>query len=239
MMKKTLLVSFILLISLTSCRTAGTLDELLAALPTPDSGPLSEGTIISGLKEALTVGTKNAVDRVSVKNGYFRNRAIKILIPEDVRWVTDLISKAGFSKEVDAFTLSMNRAAERAATEAASIFVNSVKQMSFADAKGILYGGETAATDYFREKTGDEIFNRFKPIVAKAVDEVGVTKSFKNMMKAYNTLPYSRAVMIDLDTYVTEGASKGLFRMLAVEEKKIRTDPAARVTALLKKVFSQ
>ncbi len=206
-----------------------------------DSPAIGSGDsdLIAGLKEALSVGAKNAVQLLSQVDGYFGNEVIKILMPEEIQKVANTLAKIGFQKQVDEFILSMNRAAEKAAPEALSIFVDAIKQMSFEDAKAILGGGDTAATEYFKTKTSDSIYETFKPIISSSMNEVGVTSSFKAMMDKYSSIPFTKKESIDLDHYVTTKALDGLFYMLGEEEKKIRTDPAARVTDVLKKVFGK
>jgi hypothetical protein len=196
-----------------------------------------QSDLISGLKEALAIGTKNAVQLVSQVDGYFGNEVIKILLPDEIRSVADTLSTIGFRKQVDEFVMSMNRAAERAAPEAAAIFGEAIKEMTFEDAQAILGGGDTAATEYFQEKTSERIYEAFKPIVTSSMEEVGVTSTFTTMMDKYGTLPLVEKKTVDLDHYVTDKAMAGLFHMVGEEEKKIRTDPAARVTDILKTVF--
>ena len=133
----------------------------------------------------------------------------------------------------------MNRAAEKAAPEAAAIFVDAIKEMTFEDARKILNGGETSATDFFKEKTHDKIYGAFKPIISSSMDEVGATRSYKEMMGKYEAIPFVGKESFNLDHYVTNKAIDGLFYMIGQEEKKIRTDPAARVTDLLKSVFGK
>ena len=162
-----------------------------------------------------------------------------IMMPEKIRKVADVMKKVGYEKQVDDFVTSMNRAAENAAPAAASHFPDAIKGMTFEDAKGILSGGDTAATDYFRTKTSDNLYEEFKPIVSSRMNEVGVTRSYKTMMGKYTSLPFMKEESVDLDHYVTEKSVDGLFYMIAQEEVKIRTDPAARVTDLLKKVFGK
>jgi hypothetical protein len=204
---------------------------------------LDESTIASGLKEALSIGTADAVKSVSQVDGYFRNEAIRILIPEDMQIVADVLSNVGYKEKVDEFVLSMNRAAEKAAPEALSIFVEAIKEMTFEDARNILNGGNTAATDFFKDKTQVKIHDAFKPIIATTMDEVGVTRAYKEMINKYEILPFVQTIVqadtIDLDHYVTRKAVDGLFYMVGQEEQKIRTDPAARVTELLKDVFGR
>ena len=201
-------------------------------------GGLSNAEIIQGLKEALQVGTKNAVKLVSKPDGYYQNPDIKIPLPESVQKVEKILRATGYGEKVDSFELSMNRAAERAAPEAKSIFGNAITQMTFDDAKKILNGRDNEATLYFEDKTSNRLQEVFKPIVKDAMGEVGVTQSFQDLNARAESMPFGKSLSFDLDQYVTDGALKGLFKMLAEEEKRIRTEPAARVTDLLKKVFA-
>jgi len=220
--------------------SAGMFDDLLKkGVGTPSQKGPDDSTVVSGLKEALSVGTEKAVKNVSGVNGYFGNEIIKILMPEKLQKVADVMRKVGYQKEVDDFVLSMNRAAEKAAPMATSFFVDAIKEMSFDDARKILNGGNTAATDFFRQKTSDKIAKAFKPVVSSSMNEVGVTKKYKDMMAKYETIPFMDKESLDLDSYVTKKATDGLFFMVGEEEKKIRTDPAARVTDLLKTVFGK
>lgn len=196
------------------------------------------GTIASGLKEALSVGTRNAVKLLSARNGYFGNEAVKILLPENIRKVGSVLAAAGYQKEVDEFVLSMNRAAEKAAPQAVDIFAAAIRAMSIEDAQKILNGGHTAATDYFKLKTSPRLFDAFKPEVSQSMNEVGVTKAYKSLVQRYTSLvPFVKLDSLDLDRYVTDKALDGLFHMIGKEEAQIRADPAARTTELLKKVF--
>lgn len=217
--------------------SAGFLDSLIKEVGTGGGQGLDDGTVTSGLKEALSIGTENAVKDVSRVDGYFGNQFIKILMPEKIRRVSDILSAAGFQKEVDDFILSMNRAAEKAAPRATAYFVDAIKEMTFEDARTILNSGDTAATDYFRDKTSQKLYDEFRPVISSSMNEVGVTRSYKEMMGSYESIPFVEKQSIDLDHYVTDKALDGLFYMVGEEEKKIRTDPAARVTDLLKKVF--
>ena len=199
---------------------------------------LSLGDIVAGLKEALQVGTENTVNITSKLNGYYNNPQIKIPLPENVRKVEDLLRMAGLGDQVTAFEKSMNRAAERAAPAAKELFFGAIKQMTFADAKKILNGGENEATLYFKSKTYTPLTQRFEPLVHGAMSEVGVTRYYQNLEKKIRVLPVKGLLDFNLDQYVTSKALDGLFYMLAQEEAKIRRDPAARVTDLLKRVFS-
>jgi len=239
-MKKTYIASLSLAVLLcVSLAYGGMLDNLMKGLAGSSKQGPDDSTVVSGLKEALTIGTDNAVKSVSQTDGYFGNEIIKILMPEKIQKVADVLRKVGYQKEVDDFILSMNRAAEKAAPMATSYFVGAIKEMSFDDAGKILNGGDTAATEFFKQKTSDKIAASFKPVVSSSMNEVGVTKKYKDMMGKYDSLPFVDKESIDLDNYVTNKAMDGLFYMVGEEEKKIRTDPAARVTDLLKTVFGK
>jgi hypothetical protein len=200
---------------------------------------LTEGEIVDGLKQALEIGTRNAVNLVSQKNGYLKNTEIKIPLPENVRKAEGVLRSLGFGRKVDEFELSMNRAAERAAPKATAIFWDAIKKMTISDARGILDGEDDAATRYFQDQTSTQLQSAFKPIVNQAMSEVGVTQAYQSVDRKLQALPYTKSWSIDIDEYVTNRALDGLFLVLAKEEKKIREDPAARVTELLKKVFAK
>jgi len=238
-MKRICFLILIISLFLTTLTYAGFLDDVMKNIGGPGKGESNDSTIISGLKEALSIGTGNAVKNVSQVDGYFGNQVIKILMPEKIQNVADILRKVGYQKQVDDFVLSMNRAAEKAAPQAASIFVDAIKGMTIEDARKILNGGDTAATEFFKRKTHDKIYDAFKPIVSSSMNEVGVTRSYKEMMGKYESLPFMSKESVDLDHYVTNKAMDGLFYMVGQEEKKIRTDPAARVTDLLKTVFGK
>jgi len=238
-MKRLLIGIMFIIVAAASVSNAGFLDNILKDFGFSSEKGLDQETIVSGLKEALSVGTENAVKEVSKVDGYLANEAIKIMMPEEIQKVADVLRKVGYQKPVDEFISSMNHAAEKAAPKATSHIVDAIKAMSFDDAKQILEGGDTAATDYFKSKTSDKLYEDFMPIISSSMDEVGVTQSYKGMMDKYLSLPFVKKESLDLDHYVTNKSLDGLFLMIAEEEKKIRTDPAARVTDLLKKVFSK
>lgn len=200
-------------------------------------GELSEDKIIQGLKEALEIGTKNAVDQVSRLNGYYRNPEIRIPLPEAIQKVEKLLRSVGHGAQVDAFELSMNRAAEKAAPEAKALFWDTIKKMTFEDARKILKGQDNEATLYFKEKTWGRLDEAFRPIVHDAMSKVGVTRQYQDLEAKVQTIPFADRLTFDLDQYVSEKGLDGLFHILAAEERKIRQDPAARVTELLKEVF--
>jgi len=242
-MKKIQLVFVAFLVMGFTCLAeAGIFDDIVKEVPGVKSGSQSgpdQKTTVSGLKEALAIGTENAVKAVSKTNGYFGNQMVKILLPDKIQKVADVVAKMGFQEQVDSFILSMNRAAEAAAPKATALFVDAIKAMSFDDARKILQGGDTAATQYFKGKTSKKLYDEFKPVVTSNMNKVGVTKAYKNMMAPYESLPFTSKESVDLDHYVTNKALDGLFLMIGQEEKKIRTNPAARVTDLLKTVFGK
>jgi len=194
----------------------------------------------AGLKEALAVGTGNAVQMLSKSNGYFGDAAVKILLPENMQKAAEVLKKAGYQKDVDEFVLSMNRAAEQAAPKARPIFEDAVKKMTFDDAQKIIKGNNTAATDYFKGKTSSQLTTAFKPVVADSMNQVGATRSYKELTDRYNSMvPFGKMDSLDLDSYVTKKSLDGMFLKVGQEEAKIRTNPAARTTDLLKSVFGK
>jgi hypothetical protein len=218
------------------------LDDLLKGagkVPAPAGSGTDTGTQAAGIKEALAVGTERAVQSLARADGYFGNAAVKILMPPSIQKVAEFARMAGYQKQVDEFVLSMNRAAEAAAPLASRYFGDAIRAMSVEDARGILTGGDTAATEYFRRKTGDQLYAAFKPTVSAKVNEVGATQAYKNMMGRYESVPLARKQSLDLDDYVTRKALDGLFLVVGEEEKKIRTNPVARTTDLLKTVFGK
>jgi hypothetical protein len=238
-MKKTVVMALLVLTAFAGMTSASLLDTILKDTGSSQKKGGDQGTTVAGLKEALSIGTQNAVTEVSKVNGYFDNKAIKILMPKKLDTVANVLKKVGYSKEVGDFELSMNRAAEKAAPRAKSIFVDAIKEMTIEDARKVLAGGDTAATDYFKEKTHDKLYTAFEPTIASSLDEVGATRSYKTMMAKYESVPFVSKQSLDLDRYVTEKALDGLYYMVGQEEKKIRHDPAARVTDLLRTVFGK
>lgn len=214
--------------------------SLLICLPAAGQfGVLSDSKIVAGLKEALTIGTGNAVKLTGVVDGFFKNAAIKILLPKQFNTLARGLRAIGQGAKVDEFELSMNRAAEKAAPQARQIFVSAIKQMTISDARRILTGGDTAATEYFKEKTSAQLTTAFRPIVEKSMNEVGATRKYKEMIGQFQSLPFGRAESLDIDQYVVNKTLDGLFYMVGEEEKKIRQNPAARVTSILREVFGR
>lgn len=236
-MKKHLLLvlTVVFVLSSVQCSSGGFIDDLIKQSTKPKEN--QEDTFIAGLKEALDIGTKNAVSKVSKQDGYFGNVDIKIPVPEKLEYAENLLRKVGMGDQVDEFILTMNRAAEQAAPQAVDIFVGAIRDMTVVDAYGIVKGDETAATSYFQEKTTDNLYGLFRPVITDSMAKVGVVRSYKGMMEKYNSLPFVKKIDIDIEDYVTSEALSGLFFMVGEEEKKIRKDPAARVTKLLQEVF--
>ena len=230
-----------LLFSLVPCQ-AGVLDDFTReVLPSmKGQSSLDDGTVVKGLKEALATGTERAVKQVARPDGYFGNQLIKILLPAKLQKAADLLGAVGYKKQVDELVLSMNRAAEKAAPMAAGYFGDAIRQMTFEDARSILSGGDTSATKFFEKKTRARLFDAFKPTVSESMGQVGTVRAYKEMIGNYGKLPMASMLgtpSLDLDKYVTDKALDGLFTVLGQEEKKIRTNPAARTTDILRTVF--
>jgi hypothetical protein len=200
---------------------------------------LDESTVAAGLKEALQVGSERAVSATSQTNGFLSNDLIRIAMPDELSMMAKTLRSIGFGGQVDAFEVGMNRAAERASAEAKPVLVDAVSQMTLTDAMGILQGGDTAATDYFRGKTSDTLRAKFTPIIKEKMGQVGLYNQYNQLMSSYTALPLVSKPTFDLDTYVADQGLDGLFTVLAQEEQSIRSNPAARTTELLKKVFAK
>jgi hypothetical protein len=226
-------------ILLTALPASAQLDKLFKGWGIGQPGGLSEAKVGSGLKEALKIGTGNAVISTGRLDGYFMNEAIKILMPEKLRTMEKGLRAVGYGPQVDEFILSMNRSAERAAPAAKQIFWGAIGEMTFDDARRILAGSNTAATEYFKAKTTDKLTVAFKPAVDQAMNEVGVTRQYKELTGKFQAIPFMKSESLDIDHYVVTKALDGLFFVVGEEEKKIRTNPAARVTDLLKEVFGK
>jgi hypothetical protein len=199
---------------------------------------LSNADIINGLKEALSVGTRNSTARLSSVDGFFKDAVIKILMPPEALKVEKTLRGLGMGNQVDNAILSMNRAAEDAAKSAAPVFMAAIRGITIGDGLSILKGGDFAATDYLRGKTTVALTEAFRPIIEASVAKVGATKYWTSLFTTYNKISREK-VNTDLSAYVTEKALTGFFYQVAQEEQKIRKDPAARVTETLKKVFGK
>ena len=194
--------------------------------------------ITAGLREALQIGAKNATSRLSVTDGFFGNALIKVLMPPEAAKVENTLRQIGMGSYVDKAILSMNRAAEDASNQALPIFVNAIKNMTIQEALNILKGSNDAATQYLKAKTSAQLTAAFKPVISTSLEKVNATKYWSEVFETYNSLPTTfNKVNPDLSGYVTERALNGVFVYIAEEESKIRMNPAARVSDLLKKVF--
>ncbi|MDI3527690.1 MAG: hypothetical protein PWR03_1873 [Tenuifilum sp.] len=201
---------------------------------------LTSAEVVEGLKEALKVGAKNSTALASKVDGFYKNPKIFIPFPPEAEKVKEKLIDAGFNKQVDRFTLTLNRAAEEATKKALPIFTDAIFKMTFTDAMSILNGPDNAATEYFRKTTSDNLYKAFKPVVSDAIKTVKLTSYWEPIATTYNRLTIitgGKAVNPDLEDYVTRKAIDGLFVLIEQEEQKIRKDPAARVTDILKKVF--
>lgn len=214
------------------------LQELnLPEVAAPGDG-LTREEIAMGLKEALEVGTGNASRRLGQKDALYGNPQRRIPFPQEAQVVEERLRQAGMGDLVDEFIMKMNRGAEKAMAEARPIFVDAIKQMTIRDATEILRGADNAATQYFRRNTEDQLYEAFRPPIEKTLDQMKVTSIWATVMNTYNRLPFQTKVNPDLPDYVTRQAMDRLFNEIEVEEAKIRENPAARVTELLRKVFA-
>lgn len=199
--------------------------------------PLTTAEVAEGLKEALIKGISSGSDLASQVDGYFRNPSIKIPFPPEVKKVEDKLRQIGLGSEVDKFVMTLNRGAEDAAKEAKPIFISAIKSMTIQDAWAILNGGDNAATEYLKRTTSGQLREKFSPVIANSLNKVNATKYYGDIVNTYNRIPLVEKVNPDLTGYATTKAMDGLFLLIADEEKKIREDPLARTSELLKKVF--
>lgn len=200
--------------------------------------PLTTDEVANGLKEALIKGISNGADVASQMDGYFKNEAIKILFPPDVKRVEEKLRQIGLGNEVDKFVMTLNRGAEDAAKEAKPIFISAIRSMTIDDAWAILKGDQDAATQYLKRTTSAQLKQKFSPVIQNSLDKVNATKYYTDLVNTYNKVPFVEDVNPDLNDYATDKAIEGLFVMVAKEEKEIRQDPLARTTDLLKRVFA-
>jgi hypothetical protein len=216
-------------------------DKLLKGLGGQGSAGagLSDAKIGAGLKEALQVATEKTVSLTGKTDGYFANQAIKILMPEKLRSFETGLRAVGYGGQIDELVLGMNRAAERAAPQAKQIFFDAIGDMSFDDARKLLNGGDTAATEYFRGKTTPRLTTAFRPVVEQSMSQVGVSRQYKDLVGRVDSIPFAKSQAFDLDGYVVDRGLGGLFAVLGEQEKQIRTNPTARATDLLKEVFKR
>jgi hypothetical protein len=203
----------------------------------PKISTLSQAEISKGLKEALNNGISKQVSKLSVKDGFLKNEAVKIILPEELQMVDKKLRQLGMKKLADEGIELLNRAAEDAVKEATPIFVDAVKNITFTDAKNILLGNENAATTYLQKSTTTPLYAKFNPVIKNSFSKVGADKVWSEIIKIYNNLPFVKKVNPDLTDYTTNKAMEGVFKMIAVEEKEIRTKLPARTSSLLQKTF--
>jgi len=203
----------------------------------PNKG-ITNDQIANGLKEALNQGITNQVSLLVVKDGFFKNDLVKILLPQELQKVDNTLRKIGLSKLADEGLKVLNRAAEDAVNEATPIFVNAIKGMTFSDAKNILLGDKNAATKYLKNATSEVLYQKFNPIIHQSFKKVGADKIWTDLITKYNNLPLTKNVNPDLTDYVTGEALRGVYTMVEVEEIEIRTKASKRTTNLLKRVFA-
>jgi hypothetical protein len=229
------LVSCGALAAAVGCGGSASLDAVGDLLGSP--GLRGESRIVAGLKQALEIGTERAVGQTSQQDGFLRNPSIRIGLPDSLQTMAAGLRAVGLGERIDELEVAMNRAAEQASAEATEVFWQGIRQMSFADARSILAGGDTAATEYFERTTREPLRERFEPIVAERMRSVGLVRLYGDLVARYAALPFTDKPTLNLERYVTDGALDGLFRVLGEEERRIREDPAARTTTLLKEVF--
>ena len=233
MMRK--ILAFVLIFNLTSCAE---LQSVVDQLPQDTGSILSNADMASGLRQALDLGIDKQVSKLTQKDGFFRNELVKILLPEELQKVDKGLRDIGLDNLADEGLKVLNRAAEDAVKEATPIFINAVKDITFNDAKNILLGNDDAATQYLTGRTQTELYNKFKPVINSSFSKVGADEIWSNLINKYNAIPFTNNVNPDLTDYVTGEALKGVYTMIAVEEKEIRNKVSSRSTDLLRKVFA-
>ncbi len=233
-MKNLYVLGLVFLFSFSGCETA---KSVMDSVRTTGQGSLTTAEVVDGLKTALELGTDSATNELSKPDGFYKDAMVKILMPPEAANVEKTLRNVGLGRVVDKAVLSMNRAAEDASQYVGNIFINAIKQMTIQDAFSILRGGNTAATNYLKEKTTGQLTAAFKPIISKSLDNTSATKYWSDVFTTYNRFS-NEPVNTDLTTYVTQKALDGLFYKIGTEEQQIRNDPAARVKDILKKVFA-
>ncbi len=228
------------LLFLPACASDGSISQefIDAALVLAQGGGTADRNT-AGLREALEVATGRAVSRTSQAGGFSANDLIRVRLPDSLQTPARVLRLAGFGSQVDELESGMNLAAERAAAEATPLFVDAVRGLTFADARQIIQGGDTAATEYFRGRTEASLSSRFEPEVQGAMRQVGLYSEYETLLGTYDQLPLTDKPNLDLADYVTNRTIDGLFQILGEEERRIRTDPVARTTELLREVFGQ
>ena len=229
---KKLFFLFIISTSISCAELQNVVDTL------PKNTGLDNATIASGLREALDNGIDKQVTKLTQPDGFYKNNLVKILLPQELQKVDKTLRNIGLGSLADEGLKVLNRAAEDAVKEATPIFVNAVKEITFADAKNILLGNDTAATKYLENKTTTALYQRFNPVIKNSFSKVGADKVWSNIIKKYNAIPLTNNVNPDLTDYVTNEALEGVYKMIGEEEKEIRNNLSSRTTNLLRQVFS-
>ncbi|NNE77589.1 MAG: DUF4197 domain-containing protein [Pricia sp.] len=230
-MKK--IIALVVIVQFMSC---GELQQVVNQLPQGDAG-IGNTQIAAGLREALDKGVDKQVSKLTREDGFFKNELVRILLPQELQKVDKTLRDIGLSNLADEGLRVLNRAAEDAVGEATPIFVNAIKGITFDDAKNILLGSDNAATAYLKSATQTELYGKFNPIIKNSFEKVGADQIWNNLITRYNNIPLTQDVNPDLTDYVTQEALKGVYTMIAVEEKEIRTEVSARTTDLLRRVF--
>ncbi len=226
-----------LLLSVSTFLGCAEMQQIAAQIPQNPTG-ISNLDISNGLKEALDKGIEKQVSKLTKTDGFYKNDAVKILLPAELKTVDTKLRAIGLSSLADEGLKILNRAAEDAVNEATPIFVNAVKQMSFNDAKSILMGNDMAATSYLEKTTSTALYAKFNPVIKNSFSKVGADKVWSNIITKYNSIPFVTKVNPDLIDYTTKEAMNGVFKMIAVEEKDIRTNLKSRTSTVLQKVFA-
>jgi hypothetical protein len=226
-------ITLLLLLHFTACAE---LQDVVNQLP-QDVG-ISEADIGSGLRQALDLGIDKQVRKLTQKDGFFKNDLVKISLPEELQKVDKALRNIGLGNLADEGLKVLNRAAEDAVSEATPIFIEAVQGITFTDAKNILLGQDDAATQYLTSRTQTALYDKFNPVIENSFSKVGADDIWENLISQYNNIPFTKDVNTDLTDYVTGEALKGVYTMIAVEEKEIRTNLGSRSTDLLRKVFA-
>ena len=232
MIKK--LIAFVIILNLSACAE---LQDVVNQFP-QGGGILTNADFAAGLRQALDFGIDKQVTKLTKEDGFYKNELVKILLPEELRKVDQTLRSIGLSSLADEGLKVLNRAAEDAVKEATPIFVDAVKQITFNDAKTIVLGNDDAATQYLVTKTQSALYDKFHPVINTSFEKVGADKIWENLINRYNSIPLVSQVNPDLTDYVTEEALSGVYTMIAVEEKEIRTKISSRTTDLLRRVFA-
>ncbi len=233
-MKKNLFLLCCLFI-LTSCDE---LQNVVNTLPGSGTPGISDAMIGNGLREALDFGIDKQVKKLTMTDGFYKNELVKILLPQELQKVDQTLRSIGLGSLADEGIKALNRAAEDAVKTATPIFVNAVKEITFNDAKNILLGPDNSATQYLQGKTNQALYNQFNPVIQQSFGKVGADQIWTTIITKYNSIPMMADVNPDLTDYVTQEALKGVYKMISVEEKNIRTKVSSRTTNLLQQVFA-